>query len=876
MTSEQIQNLQPNSDYQFNLYSQRNGIRAQASLTVLPPVVTPPENTIVAIDDRGEDFINIVWDHDPTQGIISYHPTLLRNDGVTLVQDGGLIGAPAGAAPLSHRFTGLNPGTQYTFDINVVASANPTTEIDYASDLAFTRPKPPNNVLLYPLTPTTILFTWERPLPPNDFFIDYVVSASNVDLGFSVQNVLPQGATSNAIRGLQPATSYDLSVLTNIEPVTSNFPAFTDVPLINGMVSELASLTVLPPVVTPPENTIVAIDDRGEDFINIVWDHDPTQGIISYHPTLLRNDGVTLVQDGGLIGAPAGAAPLSHRFTGLNPGTQYTFDINVVASANPTTEIDYASDLAFTRPKPPNNILLYPLNPTTILFTWERPLPPNDFFIDYVVSASNVDLGFSVQNILPQGATSNAIRGLQPATSYDLSVLTNIEPVTSNFPAFTDVPLTAVAGTVNIGAVTAQELEVLWSTDGIAADSFRVLLFSEDGLQQYEKSVPAGTTSVLFENLTPDTPYIAVVEAIVRNVLTNTDQASVVGSDEATTSKNCRFRFRSILLIHVKKNKKFAVHWQEQITILAIYRKPSLDTYSAVAGTVNIGAVTAQELEVLWSTDGIAADSFRVLLFSEDGLEQFEQSVPAGTTSVLFENLTPDTPYIAVVEAIVRNVLTNTDQASVVGSDEATTNSLPGTNSVTVDSTTGNSATLSWTFNQAATDYVISYISADGSHTGAFNPDGNGNTAVVVPGLQPQTTYTFSVLGTDGTNTFNVGSAVGTTGLDTTVTLDSVTENTVTLSWTAIDGSTFYQVLYRPTGSTQPEQQMIVSNGPQNSQTTLTGLTPATMYDVRVVAFPGGAPLEVGSITPTTGIFNHDIRPFIFPCKSEGYVNGSW
>ncbi|XP_063961297.1 fibronectin-like [Lytechinus pictus] len=406
---------------------------------------------------------------------------------------------------------------------------------------------------------------------------------------------------------------------------------------------------------------------------------------------------------------------------------QYTFDINVVASANPTTEIDYASDLAFTRPKPPNNVLLYPLTPTTILFTWERPLPPNDFFIDYVVSASNVDLGFSVQNVLPQGATSNAIRGLQPATSYDLSVLTNIEPVTSNFPGFTVVPPTAVAG------------------------------------------------------------------------------------------------------------------------------------------TVNIGAVTAQELEVLWSTDGIAADSFRVLLFSEDGLEQFEQSVPAGTTSVLFENLTPDTPYIAVVEAIVRNVLTNTDQASVVGSDEATTNSLPGTNSVTVDSTTGNSATLSWTFNQAATDYVISYISADGSHTGAFNPDGNGNTAVVVPGLQPQTTYTFSVLGTDGTNTFNVGSAVGTTGLDTTVTLDSVTENTVTLSWTAIDGSTFYQVLYRPTGSTQPEQQMIVSNGPQNSQTTLTGLTPATMYDVRVVAFPGGAPLEVGSITPTTAILNEVIVDSVTP-----------
>ncbi|XP_041473706.1 uncharacterized protein LOC121422615 [Lytechinus variegatus] len=565
-------------------------------------------------------------------------------------------------------------------------------------------PSPPVSATIQRTSDTSYTISWSSPGNVDGYVISYADGA----VVNSIE--LPADRTSEQVQNLQPNTDYTFNLYSQR----------------NGIRAQ-ASLTELPPVVTPKDNTIFTIDDRGEDLINIVWDHDPTQGIISYHPTLLQNDGVTLVQDGGLIGAPAGAAPLTHRFTGLDPGTQYTVDINIVSSANPTTEIDFASDLAYTRPKPPNNVLLYPLSPTTILFTWERPLPPNDFFIDYLVSASNVNLDFSVQNVLPQGATSNAIRGLQPATSYDLSVLTNIEPVTSNFPGFTVVPPTAVAGTVNIGAVTAQELEVLWSTDGIAANSFRVLLFSEDGLQQ------------------------------------------------------------------------------------------------------------------------------------------FEQSVPAGTTSVLFENLTPETPYIAVVEAIIRDVLTNTDQASVVGSDEATTNSLPGTSSVTVDSTTGNSATLSWTFNQAATDYLISYISADGSHTGSFNPDGNGNTAVVVPGLQPQTTYTFSVQGTDGTNTFNVGSAVGTTGLDTTVTLDSVTDSTVTLSWTAIDGSTFYQVLYRPTGSTQPEQQMIVSNGPQNTQTTLTGLTPATMYDIRVVAFPGGGPLEVGSITPTTGILNEVIVDSVTP-----------
>ena len=89
--------------------------------------------------------------------------------------------------------------------------------------------------------------------------------------------------------------------------------------------------------------------------------------------------------------------------------------------------------------------------------------------------------------------------------------------------------------------------------------------------------------------------------------------------------------------------------------------------------------------------------------------------------------------------------------------------------------------------------------------------------------------------------------------LNTGVALESVTENTVTLSWTPIAGSSFYQVLYRPSGSIQQEQSMIVSNGPQNNRTTLTGLLPGTMYDIRVVSFPPGGQLEVGSITPTTG-----------------------
>eukprot|EP00057_Strongylocentrotus_purpuratus_P024399 XP_011678873.1 PREDICTED: fibronectin-like [Strongylocentrotus purpuratus] len=225
-TSEQIMNLTPNTDYVFNLYSQRNGIRTQAQLTVLPPVVTPPDDAIT-IDDLGEDFINFIWDHDPTQGIISYVVTLFASDGTTTVVNAQ---PKVPMTSMTHRFSGLTPGTQYVIDVDIITSSNPTPS-DFDREAQFTRPKPPTNVILYQLSDSAILFRWQPPLQPDNFFIDYLVLAVNADTGVTLENALPQGASSNAIRGLQLGDNYNFGVFTNIEPITSVLADYTVVPL---------------------------------------------------------------------------------------------------------------------------------------------------------------------------------------------------------------------------------------------------------------------------------------------------------------------------------------------------------------------------------------------------------------------------------------------------------------------------------------------------------------------------------------------------------------------------------------------------------------------------------------------------------------------
>ncbi|XP_063961873.1 fibronectin-like [Lytechinus pictus] len=274
---------------------------------------------------------------------------------------------------------------------------------------------------------------------------------------------------------------------------------------------------------------------------------------------------------------------------------------------------------------------------------------------------------------------------------------------------------------------------------------------------------------------------------------------------------------------------------------------------TGIGTSVNLGPVTSNTIALDW-TPIPDTNTYQVTYTGPDGQVQQALSTTPGT---ILTGLNPVSQYDITVRAI-----TNSGQLVDVGTTTATTGI---DTSVTVGAVTSNTIDISWTPVPGTNIYQIIYTRPDGQQQlgQVLHP----TTDFTLTGLTPASQYDITVraFNTDTGQQTDIGTATVTTGLDTTVTLDSVTENTVTLSWTAIDGSTFYQVLYRPTGSTQPEQQILVPNGPQNSQTTLTGLTPATMYDIRVVAFPGGAPLEVGSITPTTGILKEVIVDSVTP-----------
>ena len=77
--------------------------------------------------------------------------------------------------------------------------------------------------------------------------------------------------------------------------------------------------------------------------MNIIWDHDSTQGILSYAVTLFDSTGNTVVVPETLLNP---LPNMSYRFNGLTPGTQYTLDVDINTI---TGRSDFVRGLQYTR-----------------------------------------------------------------------------------------------------------------------------------------------------------------------------------------------------------------------------------------------------------------------------------------------------------------------------------------------------------------------------------------------------------------------------------------------------------------------------------------------------------------------------------------------
>lgn len=85
------------------------------------------------------------------------------------------------------------------------------------------------------------------------------------------------------------------------------------------------------------------MSDLGTDFITLTWENDPSQNIVSYVLTLFDETGTTEV----FPEQPLAPEPtLTYQFTGLQPGTKYTVDVDVIVGL---IRNQFALEMFYTR-----------------------------------------------------------------------------------------------------------------------------------------------------------------------------------------------------------------------------------------------------------------------------------------------------------------------------------------------------------------------------------------------------------------------------------------------------------------------------------------------------------------------------------------------
>lgn len=163
-------------------------------------------------------------------------------------------------------------------------------------------------------------------------------------------------------------------------------------------------------------------------------------------------------------------------------------------------------------------------------------------------------------------------------------------------------------------------------------------------------------------------------------------------------------------------------------------------------------------------------------------------------------------------------------------------NAPTGLNITNITQTT---ATGNWNAVSGATSYTFEYKTNAGTTWTTAN---TSNTSYNMTGLTANTLYNTRVKATCSSGSSNYSSTVNFTtsssgcGTPTGLAVTNITQTTATVSWNAVSGALSYNFQYKLTSSPTWSQSNFTS-----TSVSLTGMSPATSYDVRVQTVCAGS-----------------------------------
>ncbi|KAL4649016.1 collagen alpha-1(XII) chain-like isoform X1 [Arapaima gigas] len=383
---------------------------------------------------------------------------------------------------------------------------------------------------------------------------------------------------------------------------------------------------------------------------------------------------------------------------------------------------------------------------------------------------------------------------------------------------------------------TVSSMRLMWEAAPGKVQKYRLVFQPVAGGERTELVVKGDTTTALLKNLQPNTEYALSVIAQYASGLGDPLEGRGATLEELGSPRD--------LVTHDVTDTSFSASW------------------TAAPGNVHLYRVT-----------------WRSLLTGETG----EKTVSGHTTKTMLEGLTPETRYQMSVYA----VYSGGKGEPLVG--EETTDASAAAKVLTVSDETETSMKVSWQPAPGrVVNYRLIYSLVTGGRQLVSKVPGS-STSMVLKRLQPMTSYNITVLPVykqrEGKARQGVGTTLSPFKAPRNLQTSEPTKNSFRVSWDPAPGDVRgYKVTFHPIGNEVDLGQLLV--GPYDNTVVLEELRAGTKYTVSVFGmFDGGESLPLAGEEKTT-LNDEPEPPTIDPsdvqCKTQAQadiillVDGSW
>ncbi|XP_063969770.1 tenascin-X-like isoform X1 [Lytechinus pictus] len=524
-------------------------------------------------------------------------------------------------------------------------------------------------------------------------------------------------------------------------------------------------------------SALLTLQQSPDPSTDVVVDWDEEAGsVLKYVLTYDPNDGEP-------ISPIETTTPGPVSITGLNPGSQYVFTLSTVLTNN--VQFFSSSVSHITVPQEPVDVEITDVTTSSITLSWSPPSEGQFFgyILNYRGDGLSLELGRTpATSLLPSYQDSITLKGLTPRYDYRMVIATYVDydGVTYTSNNVTKIDRTLFSSDLNIVVKFVNQTSITFEWQlAVGADGYETMVFDPtSGGVGFPLTVLNGINERTVSNLVPGRNYQISVSAL------RVDQSDSI----------------------------------QQRTLPNAPSDVSVEPEAAA-------------LTLSWDPVPGDVDGYYVFYQLEDNPYQISELFyveDSPSPMVRITGLRPLTDYTLTVTSYSGEGIEREISSTVV--ETATVDYRPA--EIVIEEVTTESIRLSWgvSSDPAATGYVIEVSGGDDVSSysrGLFQQN------IVIPNLTPGTFYTVTVTVT-GSGEQDTASALTVPTAPRTLSVDSVSQSIVQVSWSAGEGDfDEFQIYLRQ----DSESEIHIDDVPPTQLTqTFENLEPDTMYTVRIVS----------------------------------------